>query len=187
MGAGLRRRRSGAGAARERNPLASLLQVGSAWIAQERAALLELDALARQAEAVLAERRGQRSQHEAQGQHDAAAADGAAVAGLLRAVQAERHAVHETAAALAVRIREDDARRERASAMMAEIERQRAVEDRWAKLAELIGSADGKKFRNYAQQFTLDVLLGYANTHLSQLARRYRLERVVSQAGPRWR
>jgi exonuclease SbcC len=164
--------------------LASLLQVGSAWISQERAALLELDALARQAEAVLRERRGQRSQHEAQGQHDAAAADGAAVAGLLRAVQAERHTVHETAAALSVRIREDDARRERASAMMAEIERQRAVEDRWAKLAELIGSADGKKFRNYAQQFTLDVLLGYANTHLSQLARRYRLERVVSQAGP---
>jgi exonuclease SbcC len=68
--------------------------------------------------------------------------------------------------------------------MMAEIERQRAIEDRWAKLAELIGSADGKKFRNYAQQFTLDVLLGYANIHLAQLARRYRLERVASQAGP---
>jgi exonuclease SbcC len=68
--------------------------------------------------------------------------------------------------------------------MMAEIERQRAIEDRWAKLAELIGSADGKKFRNYAQQFTLDVLLGYANNHLGQLARRYRLERVVSTAGP---
>ena len=47
---------------------------------------------------------------------------------------------------------------------------------------ELIGSADGKKFRNYAQQFTLDVLLGYANAHLAQLAKRYRLERV-SYAG----
>jgi exonuclease SbcC len=68
--------------------------------------------------------------------------------------------------------------------MMAEIERQRAVEERWAKMAELIGSADGKKFRNYAQQFTLDVLLGYANIHLAQLARRYRLERVASQSGP---
>ena len=68
--------------------------------------------------------------------------------------------------------------------MMAEIERQRAVEERWARLSELIGSADGKKFRNYAQQFTLDVLLGYANIHLAQLARRYRLERVVSQSGP---
>ena len=59
-----------------------------------------------------------------------------------------------------------------AQSMMAEIERQRAIEERWARLSELIGSADGKKFRNYAQQFTLDELPGYANTHLAQLARR---------------
>jgi exonuclease SbcC len=45
---------------------------------------------------------------------------------------------------------------------------------------ELIGAADGKKFRNYAQQLTLDILLGYANAHLKDLARRYRLERVPS-------
>ena len=41
--------------------------------------------------------------------------------------------------------------------MLADLERQEAAERRWARLAELIGSADGKKFRNYAQQFTLDV------------------------------
>jgi exonuclease SbcC len=184
--------------------LASLLAVGVARIAQERSALLELDNRARQAAAVLAERRGQREQHERQQaalpavaladgadavDADAASdadtpADADALARLLDSVQAERRAVHETAASLAVRIREDEGRRERARSMMAEIERQRAIEERWAKMAELIGSADGKKFRNYAQQFTLDVLLGYANIHLSQLARRYRLERVASQAGP---
>ena len=98
--------------------------------------------------------------------------------------QVTRAPMSERAAGLSMRIREDEQRRERARSMMAEIERQRAVEERWAKLAELIGSADGKKFRNYAQQFTLDVLLGYANNHLGQLARRYRLERVVSTAGP---
>jgi exonuclease SbcC len=49
----------------------------------------------------------------------------------------------------------------------------------WAQLSELIGSADGKKFRNYAQQFTLDVLAGYANRHLEELSRRYRLVRVA--------
>ncbi|MGJ7918285.1 AAA family ATPase [Massilia sp. LXY-6] len=179
--------------------LAGLLAVGAARIAQERAALLELDNRTRQAAAVLAERRGQREQHlarqaalpgvelRADACSEAAAdlpADADALARLLDSVQAERHTVHETAASLAVRIREDEGRRERARSMMAEIERQRAIEERWAKMAELIGSADGKKFRNYAQQFTLDVLLGYANIHLSQLARRYRLERVASQAGP---
>jgi exonuclease SbcC len=177
--------------------LAGLLAVGAARIAQEREALLELDGRARQAAAVLAERRAQRQQHEARqaalppvatvSETDAdaeAPQDAEALARLLDSVQAERRAVHETAAGLALRIREDEQRRERAQSMMTEIERQRAVEDRWAKLAELIGSADGKKFRNYAQQFTLDVLLGYANIHLAQLARRYRLERVMSQAGP---
>jgi exonuclease SbcC len=175
--------------------LASLLAVGSARIAQERAALLELESRARQAAAVLAERRGQREEHERRhpapqadaigaDAADTVAADAGALASLLDSVQAERRTVHETVAALAMRIREDEGRRERARSMMAEIERQRAIEDRWGKLAELIGSADGKKFRNYAQQFTLDVLLGYANIHLAQLARRYRLERVISQAGP---
>jgi exonuclease SbcC len=37
---------------------------------------------------------------------------------------------------------------------------------------------DGKKFRNAAQQMTLDVLLSYTNAHLKDLAKRYRLERV---------
>jgi exonuclease SbcC len=165
--------------------LAALLQVGTAWMAQERGALHELDAAARQAAAVLAERRAQGQQHaQQQAQDDDSGADVADVAAALQAAQAERAVAHETAAALALRLREDDGRRERARSMMAEIERQRAIEERWAKLSELIGSADGKKFRNYAQQFTLDVLLGYANTHLAQLARRYRLERVMSNAGP---
>jgi exonuclease SbcC len=175
--------------------LASLLAVGAARISQERAALLELESGARQAATVLAERRGQREEHERKraALHSGTEAEGAnaetpahvdTLARLLDSVQAERRTVHETVAALAVRIREDEGRRERARSMMAEIERQRAIEERWAKLSELIGSADGKKFRNYAQQFTLDVLLGYANIHLAQLARRYRLERVMSQSGP---
>jgi len=167
--------------------LTALLAVGSAWIAQERAALLELETQVRQAGAVLEERRARRARHmeDAPPQPpDQDAATEAAVAALLAAAEQERRAVHETAAALAVRIREDDGRRERARSMMDEIERQRAVEERWAKLSELIGSADGKKFRNYAQQFTLDVLLGYANRHLGQLARRYRLERVANAGGP---
>jgi len=164
--------------------LAALLAVGNAWIAQERAALLELDTHARQAGAVLAERRMQRRQHQEAAPPDTASRDAATTAQDLAAAEQERRTLHETAAALALRLREDDARRERARSMMAGIERQRAIEERWAKMAELIGSADGKKFRNYAQQFTLDVLLGYANQHLAQLARRYRLERVANGSGP---
>ena len=52
------------------------------------------------------------------------------------------------------------------------------MSERWAKLNELAGTADGAKFRRIAQGYTLDVLLSYANVQLRQLSRRYRLERV---------
>ena len=68
--------------------------------------------------------------------------------------------------------------------MLAQIDAQAMIERRWASLNELIGSADGKKFRNYAQQFTLEVLLGYANAHLTHLARRYQLERINNPNSP---
>ena len=47
----------------------------------------------------------------------------------------------------------------------------------------MIGSADGKKFRNFAQQLTLDILLRDANLHLQSLSRRYRLERITDSLG----
>jgi exonuclease SbcC len=102
----------------------------------------------------------------------------------LRALAARRAGADEASVASRLALEQDNARRHQAQAMLAEIERQEAVEQRWARMNELIGSADGKKFRNYAQQFTLEVLLGYANAHLRQLARRYQLERVVNQANP---
>ena len=42
----------------------------------------------------------------------------------------------------------------------------RAVSKVWSQLGELIGSFDGKKFRNIAQQLTLDILLTCENQHL---------------------
>jgi exonuclease SbcC len=77
-----------------------------------------------------------------------------------------------------IALRQDDERRAKTASLQADILQQEAKTRVWGQLNELIGSADGKKFRNHAQQFTLDVLLGYANRHLSDLSRRYRLERV---------
>jgi len=163
--------------------LAALLARDPASIAQERSALQAIDAQAAHAAAVLAERRAQHALH----RQSIAPGDGetiASLAGLLETLATQRALALEDAGALRLQIAQDNVRRENAQAMMAGIERQQIVERRWGKLNELIGSADGKKFRNYAQQFTLDVLLGYANSHLGQLARRYRLERVSSAAGP---
>ncbi len=54
-------------------------------------------------------------------------------------------------------------------------EEEKALED-WRKLRELIGSADGKKFRAFAQSLSLSALVGKANRHLSKLAPRYEIE-----------
>ncbi len=48
----------------------------------------------------------------------------------------------------------------------------------WREISEAIGSADGKKFRNFVQALTLDHLVYRANQQLSRLAPRYRLERT---------
>ncbi|NVM74555.1 exonuclease SbcC [Duganella sp. SG902] len=108
----------------------------------------------------------------------------AAVSAALNALLAERKTANDHATALHLALAQDDDKRRRSHAMLAEIEQQEAIAQRWARMDELIGSADGKRFRNYAQQFTLDVLLGYANAHLNHLSRRYQLERIPNAAAP---
>ncbi|MYN42210.1 AAA family ATPase [Duganella sp. FT109W] len=106
------------------------------------------------------------------------------IAALLNALLAERKTANDHATALHLALAQDDDKRHRSSAMLAEIEHQESIAQRWARMDDLIGSADGKRFRNYAQQFTLDVLLGYANAHLNHLSRRYQLERIQNSAAP---
>jgi len=48
----------------------------------------------------------------------------------------------------------------------------------WERLRHLIGSADGAKFRQFAQGLSLDIVLRHANRHLSRLNDRYRLQRA---------
>ncbi|MEG1728407.1 MAG: AAA family ATPase [Bacteroidaceae bacterium] len=48
-------------------------------------------------------------------------------------------------------------------------------QENWERLNQLIGSADGKKFREQAQSYTFRFLVEYANAHLEQLSTRYRL------------
>lgn len=82
----------------------------------------------------------------------------------------------KTEAALRLRMQEENKRK--VAGWQEELNRCRETSERWAKLNELAGSADGAKFRRIAQGYTLDVLLSYTNVQLRQLTHRYRLERV---------
>jgi exonuclease SbcC len=49
----------------------------------------------------------------------------------------------------------------------------------WDALDKVFGSASGEKLMKYAQEYTLDILLGVANEHLTDMTKRYRLERIA--------
>ena len=57
------------------------------------------------------------------------------------------------------------------------IQKQQQKYDIWSHLNSLIGSADGKKFRVYAQGLTLDYLIYLAILQLKQFHKRYKLQR----------
>lgn len=78
----------------------------------------------------------------------------------------------------AFRLRTQAENKQKIASQQEELNACRLENERWAKLNELAGSADGAKFRRIAQGYTLDVLLSYANVQLRDLSRRYRLERV---------
>lgn len=82
----------------------------------------------------------------------------------------------KTEAALRLRMQEENKRK--VAGWQGELNCCRETSERWAKLNDLAGSADGAKFRRIAQGYTLDVLLSYTNVQLRQLTHRYRLERV---------
>ncbi len=76
---------------------------------------------------------------------------------------------------------EEDARRKKQHAIkLKEQNQQQQVYIRWQNLNVLIGSADGTKFRNFAQGLTLSHLSTLANRHLSRFSPRYSL---VKKAG----
>lgn len=68
-----------------------------------------------------------------------------------------------------------------ATAKQLAIDQQKQVCRRWALLDELIGSADGKKFRTFAQGLSLQKLVELANRHLMQLNGRYLLARQADK------
>lgn len=85
----------------------------------------------------------------------------------------------ETRAALL----DDDRRRNQSQALLQQIAGATAENQRWGRIAALIGSSDGGAFRKIAQAYNLDLLVQHANVQLRQLARRYRLKRGGSPLG----
>ncbi len=78
-------------------------------------------------------------------------------------------------AGLKHKLAENSAAKERIKKKYASIEAQKKECHRWEKLHGLIGSADGKKFRNFAQGLTFELMVSHANRQLEKMTDRYLL------------
>ena len=151
-----------------------LLSHAAAWVQAQRTALATLARAEQDARVLAAERRRQAQEHATTRSEGL---DCAGVAAVLAGAQERHGQAQSTSAAAHGRRHEDDRRRQEADALAERLASQEARARLWDQLRDLIGSADGNKFRTFAQSLTLDALLAHANRHLEDLARRYRLER----------
>ena len=92
-------------------------------------------------------------------------------------ITARQNTLRQTLSDLQLHLKNDDLAREKVKGFRKEYETQQTVVDHWSALSELIGSADGKKFRNYAQGITFETMIAHANQALMKMSDRYLLLR----------
>ena len=89
--------------------------------------------------------------------------------------------LRDAVAGLKHKLSENRAAKERIKEKQSAIEAQKKECHRWEKLHGLIGSADGKKYRNFAQGLTFELMVSHANRQLEKMTDRYLLIRDDQQ------
>ncbi len=81
------------------------------------------------------------------------------------------------------RISENQIKTEQLQESQLHLAAQKQKMQRWSALNKLIGSADGNRFRSFAQGITFELLLAYANIQLKKLTDRYLLKKSEEGLG----
>ncbi|ROI03260.1 hypothetical protein EGI16_11900 [Chryseobacterium sp. G0240] len=160
--------------------LLPLLELTQDWIEVEKNALRTIDDLLMHTKSILTERNGALENHINQRTSEKTWEE---LIQLQTEVLALLKQNNQTINEIGFKIKEDKSNKGRIGDLLHDIEKQSLITDNWAKLNDIVGSADGKKFRQIAQEYTLDVLLSYANIHLEALNKRYVLERIPNSLG----
>ena len=102
----------------------------------------------------------------------------------VKALSASANKVHAHQEAYATKLgllQADDSAQLKQRGLLAQQQKRQADAQQWTMLNKLIGSADGAKFRTFAQGVTLDNLVYLANKEMANLHQRYQLQRNVNQ------
>ncbi|WP_443019327.1 AAA family ATPase [Sphingobacterium sp. B29] len=155
--------------------LHDLLSLSNDWMATEREELQTIDEEVTKATSVLSERRHALDTHKEKSISDRPVEELIDLNAVVKStLETNKHKKGENS----FRLQQDAVYKQNIGDLLKRIAAQEAINEKWSKLNEIIGSADGKKFRQIAQEYTLDVLLGYANIHLQALTNRYKIERI---------
>ncbi len=151
------------------------IQRGEAWAETKEAELNLLQQVAGNARAILEERREMFDRHHA-ADHPSIAKE--AIAPANAAVSTESKTAETKFTLLSDKLRLDDECRERVASLRAGLTIASARSTLSQRLSTLIGSADGRKFRDFAQSLTFERLVDLANSQLRHLYPRYELART---------
>jgi exonuclease SbcC len=97
------------------------------------------------------------------------------------AVSAQLNDLQKALGGIELKLQQHAEQHQRHQARLQAIELQRQECARWERLHALIGSGDGKKFRNFAQGLTFELMVAHANRQLQKMSDRYLLVRDNSE------
>jgi len=160
--------------------LHELLALSNDWFNTERVALQTIDEEVTKASSILAERKQALDTHKQKCLSERSLEE---LIDLNTIAKLEAEEKKHKKVENNFRLQEDETNKNKVADLLKSITAQAIITENWGKLNEIIGSADGKKFRQIAQEYTLDVLLGYANIHLQTLTSRYKIERIPASLG----
>jgi exonuclease SbcC len=168
-----------AGLGIDRRKLDERLAHDESWIADQRKDLDALRESATRHRATRDERQRSLDEHSANGRPESDR-DVAQACALDARAQVED--IGKKLIGLRAKQQQDDELRIGRSSALTEVHAQEESSQVWEQLDEVIGSADGKKFRVFAQSLAFEALVREANAHLADLAPRYRLMSVPGVA-----
>jgi exonuclease SbcC len=151
------------------------LKKGDDWAAAEQERLDALRQAIATARATLNERQQAVTAHDGNGRPAQTVPE---IAAALLDIETGRAKASEEFIAASTMIHSDDQARARMAQLKDALDERREKARVWSQLDELIGSADGSKFRRFAQSLTFNQLIRLANRHLADLHPRYELQRA---------
>ena len=97
------------------------------------------------------------------------------LAGEYHQIQTDIDQLSQQIGAIDQKLKDNDNQKGEQVAQLLAIDEQKQKLQVWQQLHTLIGSADGKKYRTFAQGLTFEVMISHANTQLQKMSDRYLL------------